>query len=238
MSRPGRFHPNYSKSRNRSSGVRGILLEDGNLNPAGGPSLPPLKSQGFPTDADWMALAWSGPLALSAAAATALPSSPGLYKLLDHVDGAVVYVGETSGLRSRLLQHARVLGQSFRVGFSVVSDAGLTLEYQRHELENDLIGDFYRQFRTSPRLQFGRDESSPADPYGTRTGLSAVGDCRAERSTGGRRAGRSHNIRAQQGSRRSWVLEGQPSHVLEPLFPQTHFRHPVLTGPLRRDNRP
>jgi hypothetical protein len=30
-------------------------------------------------------------------------------------------------------------------------------------LENDLIGDFFRQFRTNPRLQFGRDDASPAD---------------------------------------------------------------------------
>lgn len=56
----GRFHPDYTKSRNRTSGIRGRkLLEHEDRNPAGGTSHPPLTLCGNPYEEHWMGLEWS-----------------------------------------------------------------------------------------------------------------------------------------------------------------------------------
>jgi hypothetical protein len=55
----GRFHPHYSKSRDRKTQRRGGRLGHGAVNPAGGPTSTPLRLLGQPVSTDWMGLTWS-----------------------------------------------------------------------------------------------------------------------------------------------------------------------------------
>jgi hypothetical protein len=155
----GRFHPCYHKSGSRKSGLRGGRLPDGEINPAGGASLPPLQPHGAPPDADWMGMTWTDARPLTTAMVAAISPTPGLYKLLGP-DSKLLYVGESSDLRARLIQHARVRWEYPPLHFSFSRLPVGTPAYQRHELENDLIGGFYALTNAAPTFQFANVHSS------------------------------------------------------------------------------
>ena len=146
----GRFHADYSKSGNRASGQRGGRLAQGRTNLFGGPSMLPLPPHGAPTDPDWMKLAWHEDVALKAADIAYALTEPGLYRIVE--DSQVSYVGESKNLRARLRSHVRTWQSPAICSWVVTPHA--TEAYQRHELENDLIGSFYCQHGHSPRRQF------------------------------------------------------------------------------------
>lgn len=156
----GRFHPEYTKSGNRSSGRRGARLPQGTENPSGGASTPPLRRGGNRLGADWMGLVWAEPEAL--ARVQRVLRQPGLYRLFSPDGAELVYIGESRNVADRLRGHARNLGAE--VLYSVTYAPDLVHPYQRHELENDLIGYAFELAGCAPRLQFGSDEVSPADP--------------------------------------------------------------------------
>src|SRR5262245_36106971 len=106
-----------------------------------------------------MHLPWSESQNLNRQHVTSITTGPGIYKLIDSTTNSVIYVGESGNLRSRLSQHSGRLLASGDVAFSTVHNEGLTASYQRHELENDLLGDFYSQYRTARRLQFAGGDS-------------------------------------------------------------------------------
>lgn len=148
----GRFHPHYSKSGSRASDRRGGRLPPGRVNPAGGPSLPPLFQQGQPMGGDWMGLTWSGWASLASRGRSEAPRSPGVYRIAQ--DDDVVYVGESGDLRGRLQTHAR--SWDAEVTCSWVATPQADEAYQRHEVKNDLIGGFFAERDRSPLRQFGR----------------------------------------------------------------------------------
>ena len=147
----GRFHPQFTKSENRKSGRRGARLPDGQINLAGGPSLPPLVANGRPTSVDWMGLHWTETAPLASESISDAPQSPGVYRIIQ--DAQVVYIGESYDLRARLRTHARDWKSA--AGCSWVETPLASLAYQRHELENDLIAMCYSANGHSPRHQFG-----------------------------------------------------------------------------------
>ena len=148
----GRFHPNYQKSRGRSSGQRGGRLPDGTVNPAGGPSLPPLQPAGSPCSANWMSLSWSEFHALRRP--LDIPRRPGLYRIMSVEDDDVIYIGESADLRARLSTHAQKEWGVTGVAYSYVACPGDILPHQLKEWENDLIAGYYVKEKRAPAHQF------------------------------------------------------------------------------------
>jgi hypothetical protein len=145
----------YVKSSNRLKGIRGRKLDSNETrNPAGGPSSPPLRTLNTHMSSDWMGLSWTEFEKLKTA--SLLPADPGVYKLVDLANHALLYVGETDNLRSRLNQHKRKFLDTV---FSYVTLSSEMLHYERLEIENDLIGYHYYITGKSPSCQFGKERS-------------------------------------------------------------------------------
>jgi len=148
----GRFHPDYRKSRDRSSGQRGGQLPEGVINPAGGPSLPPLRPVGSPCSTDWMTLHWSESRPLHRS--PDVPRQPGLYRILSTEDEDVIYIGQSVDIRARLSTHAHKKWGKSEVEYSYVACSPDILPHQLKELENDLIAGYYAKERRVPVYQF------------------------------------------------------------------------------------
>jgi hypothetical protein len=150
----GRFHPRYVKSTDRRQGVHGHRLPDeAPANPAGGPSLPPLHLLATPADSNWMGLVWSPFAPLDISHIVNVASSPGAYRLFDAEAQELLYIGESSNVRQRLMAHARKAWGCSQPLYSYVSFPESTPAYQRREIENDLIAGFYAATRRLPRFQ-------------------------------------------------------------------------------------
>lgn len=146
----GRFHPDYVKSASRKSGKRGGRLPEGQKNPAWGTSFPPAEIFGNPTGEDWMHEVWSVPQRLCADEIT-VGNIPGCYRII--VDDDVVYIGQSSRLKARLLSHVRKKwGENPQ--YSVICMQEDTPAYQLLERENDLIGGYVSHMKRPPKYQF------------------------------------------------------------------------------------
>ena len=150
----GRFHPRYFKSSNKKEGRRGGQLPEGQINPAGGQSTAPLPFVSGSMEPKWMGLSWSEAVPLTRARCRELPISPGLYRVFDRVSATVVYIGEATSLRQRFQVHKMLAIADRALEISHVVLPPDTPAYQRHELENDLIGGFFSEHRTVPEFQF------------------------------------------------------------------------------------
>jgi GIY-YIG catalytic domain len=101
-----------------------------------------------------MGLSWSMPSILQQISLKAVPSSPGLYKILNDQTKALLYIGESENLRNRLTAHTgKIWGRIFPY-VSYVQLPDTCLAYQRHECENDLIGAYYAVTKQVPLFQF------------------------------------------------------------------------------------
>jgi len=150
----GRFHPRYIKSANGNSQKRGYLLSrDQPDNIAGGKSLPPLQLCATLDDNHWMGLVWSSPQKLERLSLRHIPPSPGVYKIFDPDKKELLYVGETKDLNNRMKDHIVKNWRCAEPLVSFVELSGDTPAYQRHELENDLLGGFYAQAKNMPKCQ-------------------------------------------------------------------------------------
>ncbi|MCK9631075.1 MAG: hypothetical protein M0R30_05475 [Methanoregula sp.] len=156
----GRFHPRYRRSTTRKEGVRGARLAEGQKdNPAGRPGHPPLRPSGTPGDRDWMGLAWSEHETLTEEKLRNVPRSPGLYLLLGA--GQVISIGGVGDCAARLNGQAGRSWEGMVPQFSYhVLDEPIP-PHQLRELETDLIGNFYEQFRKAPELQFRSSSHRP-----------------------------------------------------------------------------
>ena len=150
----GRLHPQYLPSRNRSTGIRGGRLPVGHQNEQVAPCIPPLKLQGDPTTQEWMGVAWRPLEALRGNAVVAVPTTAGVYKLLDNA-GRLLYVGESSSLGDRLFSHRQKAWGDREVLFSFCELPELRIKCQRLEIENDLIAGYYSITKQAPAFQSG-----------------------------------------------------------------------------------
>lgn len=150
----GRFHPRYIKSTDRKKGLKGYRLPDSDPhNIAGGPSLPPLQLTPDPCSNTWMGLSWNTPHLLEASNVQQVTTSPGVYKIFYPEVDELLYIGESKNLRSRLLSHTRKIWGDSCPYFSYVPFPDDTPTYQRHEIENDLLGGFYAITQKQPKFQ-------------------------------------------------------------------------------------
>lgn len=146
----GRFHPCWIRPSNRKNGRAMQRLPQGQHNPAGGPSLPPVQIHETPNAGRWLGLAWSPNQHLSKG--TKFPSEAGIYRLF--YQGEVAYLGQSSSLQKRLSQHA----QRFDGLGILVSYVEMPQCFTHHlfERETDVIGAFYAQKQHPPLFQYGQ----------------------------------------------------------------------------------
>ena len=155
----GRFHKRYRKSTNRRENLRGGKLEESQKdNPAGGPSISPLKVIGRPGDPDWMGLHWAERKTLSSDTIAHVAPGPGLYLLFDTNSGEIFYIGQSGNCQKRLLDHSRNSWHGKVLQFSSYIDNKIVLPHNLKELENDLIGNFFEIYRKVPEYQFGNNQ--------------------------------------------------------------------------------
>ena len=151
----GRFHPRYRKSTIRREGLRGgRLAEEHEDNPAGWPGIEPLEVTGRPGDSDWMGLEWTAWEPLAEKNARAVSAGAGLYLLADAGSHEIVYIGQSADVAKRLHDHSRKTGEDRTFAFSYQIIGQSVLPHNLRELANDLIGNYFGQFRKAPEFQF------------------------------------------------------------------------------------
>ena len=158
----GRFHPRYRKSTIRREGLRGGKLAEGQKdNPAGFPGIGPLEVIGNPGDSDWMGLEWTDRKPLAAKNAREIPAGAGLYLLADAGSQEIVYIGQSADVAHQLLNHSQKPweGRSLEFSYQIVGQE--VVVHTLRELEADLIGNFFENFRKPPEFQFRNAKGSP-----------------------------------------------------------------------------
>ena len=151
----GRFPPRYRRSTNRRENLRGGKLADGQRdNPAGFPSLPPLKPSGNPGDADWMGLEWTTAGKLTPENLINAAPGAGLFLLADTGTGEILSIGRSADCAHRLLELSRKEFGGHELQFSYQILGEKVLPHNLMELEYDLIGNFFEQYRKAPEFQF------------------------------------------------------------------------------------
>jgi hypothetical protein len=144
----GHFHPAYTKSRNRSTKLRGSRRDDESDRVT---NSNPLRLVGRPADSGWMGLDWSGRFSLPSVPAGAYPA---LYRIFDAKTEKMLYIGETQNFGQRMKTHAQKnwSGRAPVVSYHRVVDN--LLKVHLHELENDLIGGYFDAMGDAPEMQF------------------------------------------------------------------------------------
>lgn len=151
----GRFHPRYRKSTNRKEGLRGgKLAEDHKDNPAGWRGIAPLEVTGKPGDCDWMGLEWTDREPVAAENAREVLAGAGLYLLADAGSHEIVYIDQSADVAKSLLDHSRKTWDDRSLQFSYQIIGLSVLPHHLRELENDLIGNYFENFRKAPEYQF------------------------------------------------------------------------------------
>lgn len=151
----GRFHPRYIKSKSKDSGKRGYKIpNDEPNNPTSGPSHSPLSLKGNPSDDNWMGLNWSDFLSLEKLDTKNLPKNTGLYKIIDDKTNELLYIGETFDLRTRLIYHSRRNFRGYIPIASYYTPLIILPKHQLLELEADLLGAYYYQYKKPPIKQY------------------------------------------------------------------------------------
>jgi len=160
----GRFHPRYRKSTTRNEGLRGgKLAEDKKDNPAGWPGIAPLEATGKPGDSDWMGLEWTDREPLAGDNTRDIPAGAGLYLLADAGLQEIVYIGQSADIAKRLAGHSHKTWDDRSLEFSYQIVGQSVLPHTLRELECDLIGNFFENFRKAPEFQF-RNTKGPSEP--------------------------------------------------------------------------
>lgn len=101
-----------------------------------------------------MGLAWSSPEALAPGTFPHAPAGPGLYILTDAGSQEIVYIGQSAHCARRLEEHAGKFPDEKELRFSFHGLENTVLPHQLRERENDLIGNYYEQYRKAPEFQF------------------------------------------------------------------------------------
>jgi hypothetical protein len=126
-------------------------------NPAGGECFPPFTSGGRPGDTNWMGLSFSGTTRLNAEGLKTTPTLSGVYTLIDDGSGEIIYLGESLNLKNRLKQHSTCGWEGRKVVFAFHSFNQGIQKFNLKEIENDLIGSYFKFVGDVPVYQFGNE---------------------------------------------------------------------------------
>lgn len=135
----GRMPPGYSKSKTRSTEVRGGRSDDDSLRSfrEGVNPLEWVNSETV-TDSKWMGLDWSNPQPLEDAT-KGVPEKGGVYRIWDPATcPPLEYIGETVSLKNRLARHRRNRDGTLQFSYSVLPD--LKEKFQLSQVESELLG--------------------------------------------------------------------------------------------------
>lgn len=149
----GRMPPGYSKSKSRSTGVRGSRSEDDTLR-SFRESADPLgwENPSGITDSEWMGLSWSPAQLLEDAPGDA-PDTGGVYRLWDdEVSPPLEYVGESVSLRNRLSSHRRDRDRDLLFSYAALS--GVDEKHQLSQVETGLLGAHWLACGEAPSNQY------------------------------------------------------------------------------------
>ncbi|EFH84752.1 hypothetical protein [Ktedonobacter racemifer] len=147
----GRFHPLYTKSGGRKAGRRGERLPEGQTNLHGGPSYPPLLLTATPVEQTWMWLNWSE--LYSFHSRNEVPTSYGIYKIVDSDSGELLFIGSAKNLRSAFQTQARKNWQCPGPAFAYSLLPDTLLPHHIHEIGNDLLGGYFAYAKVAPKFQ-------------------------------------------------------------------------------------
>ena len=101
-----------------------------------------------------MGLEWTDREPLTADNAQGVPAGAGLYLLNDAGSHEIVYIGQSADVAKRLHDHSRKTGDDRSLAFSYQIIGQSVLPHNLRELANDLIGNYFGQFRKAPEFQF------------------------------------------------------------------------------------
>lgn len=149
----GRMPPGYSKSKSRSTDVRGGLCTDKTLRSfREGVDPLPWTNNDDVTANDWMGLDWSGPQPLADVEST-VPEEPGVYRIWDdEVVPPLEYLGETVNLRSRFTRHRRNRGDHLVYSYTILPE--YDEKFQLSQVESELLGAHWLACGAAPRDQY------------------------------------------------------------------------------------
>ncbi|MDO9326323.1 MAG: hypothetical protein Q7T80_15340 [Methanoregula sp.] len=151
----GRFHPRYRKSTPRKENLRGGKLAEGQKsNPAGSPGSPPLTPAGIPGEPGWMGLAWSARVPFAPETAPEDPAGPCLFILTDAISQEILYLGQSAHCINPLPDHVRKSSEGRELLVSYHTVEKTVLPHQLREMECDLVGNYFGQYKKAPEFQF------------------------------------------------------------------------------------
>jgi hypothetical protein len=101
-----------------------------------------------------MGLAWTNREPLAAENAREIVKGAGLYLLADAGSREIVYIGQSAGVAKRLLDHSRKTWEDRSLQFSYQIIGQPVPPHNLKELENDLMGNYFENFRKAPEFQF------------------------------------------------------------------------------------
>ncbi|WP_433633755.1 GIY-YIG nuclease family protein [Halomicrococcus sp. NG-SE-24] len=135
----GRMPPGYSKSKTRSTGIRGGRSDDDTLR-SFREGVAPLEWENPEevTDPNWMGLRWSARRPLEDALGY-VPDGGGVYRIWNSGNcPPLEYIGESVSLKDRLVKHRRNRDGSLQ--FSYVPLPDLEEKFQLKQVESELLG--------------------------------------------------------------------------------------------------
>jgi len=140
-----RFPARYRCSISRAGG-----LQDGRLA-AGQQDSPPL-----PEDPDWMGRCWSARQELVPATAESMHPGPGVFIISASGSQESLLIGQAADCAARLREFCSDCPDRMQVFLSPAP--GPVPAHVLKEQANDLLGNYFSQFRRVPAWQFGRTE--------------------------------------------------------------------------------
>jgi hypothetical protein len=151
----GRFHPRYRKSTSHKENLRGGKLSEAQKdNPAGFPSMPPLKPEGKPGDSNWMGLEWTDGKLLAPENINGITRGAGLFFLADAASREVLFIGQSGDIAQRLTGLIGKAWEERELQFSYQVLGEKVLPHNLREMECDLLGNFYELNKKAPEFQF------------------------------------------------------------------------------------
>ena len=151
----GRFHPRYRKSTNRKENKRGGKLDENHKDNPGWTRHTTVDNQWNPGGAGLDGTCMERDETARRGDNQHVTPGAGLYLLFEHDIGDLVYIGQSADCAKRLRSHAMKFLDEKDLLFSSYIFEKPVLPHNLKELENDLIGNYFEEYRKAPKYQFG-----------------------------------------------------------------------------------
>lgn len=148
----GRMPPGYSKSKSRSSGIRGIPDDTATRSFREGVDPLPWENPHALTAANWMGLNWTAPIRLQDITGQ-VDDTSGVYRIWERDTAPPLeYVGQSVNLKSRLYAHRRNRDQDLVCSYVELPE--FDQPFQLLQIEAELLGAHWLACEQAPRDQY------------------------------------------------------------------------------------